>query len=85
MPPCLFGGKFARAAMNWHCRDKEKALFSWVNSKEAVVPQNAIFRIRTKQYQLKRSLKVENGEQLKSDGLASLKVLSATAKRHAST
>ena len=30
-------------------------------------------------------LKVENGEQLNSDGLASLKVLSATAKRHAST
>ena len=58
---------------------------SWVNSKEAVVPQNAIFRIRTKQYQMKRSLNVENGEQLNRDGLASLKVLSATAKRHAST
>ena len=47
-------------------------LLSWVNSKEAVVPQNAIFRIRTKQYQMKRSLKVENGEQQNSDGLASV-------------
>ena len=60
-------------------------VLSCVNSKEAVVPQNEIFRIRTKQYQMKRSLKVENGEQLNSDGLASLKVLSATAKHHAST
>ena len=46
-------------------------------------PKRNFSYVRTKQYQMKRSLKVENGEQLKSDDLASLKVLSATAKRHA--
>ena len=41
--------------------------------------------VRSKQYQMKRWVKAENGEQLKSDGLSSLKVWSATAKRHALT
>ena len=44
------------------------------------------FRIRTKQYQMERWLQAGNGEQLKSDGLASLKVWSAietwTYKKH---
>ena len=56
---------------------------SWVNGKEDVIPRNAIFC--SKQYQMKRWVKAENGEQLKSDGLSSLKVWSATAKRHALT
>ena len=40
---------------------------------------------QTKQYQMERWFKAENGEQLKSDGLASLKVWSAIEKRHALT
>ena len=54
-----------------------------VNSKEDVIPLNAIFRVRTKQYQMERWLKAENGEQLNSDGLGSLKV--GDRKSHALT
>ena len=49
-------------------------LHSWVDSKEDFIPRNTIVRIRTKQYEMERWLKAENGEQVKSDGLASLKV-----------